>query len=99
MSGTDNWHDCAHYYADRSGGFGWPSCVMCGKPQPSDPGPRVALLVCCGNPEDQGHTGACTSMDAVAKRKQAAGDRLPLTRAWIRNGDGDLMPGPTPKSA
>lgn len=38
--------------------------------------PRIETLVCCGNPDDQGHTGACTSLDAVAKRKQDVQRRL-----------------------
>lgn len=58
---------CAHYYADPSGGFGWPSCVKCGTPAPTDP-VVTPLRACCHTQTDQDHTLWCSSLDAKQKR-------------------------------
>lgn len=72
----NEWGDHRHYYDDPSGGFGWPSCVICGKPVDAEPSPAVrnaVVLACCGNTIDVGHTSACTSIDAWQKREAARG--------------------------
>lgn len=63
---TDD-HRC--YYADRSGGFGWPSCVICGKPASIETA-HMALRVCCQTRTDTPHTPTCQSTDARRKRGQ-----------------------------
>lgn len=59
-------HRC--YYADPSGGFGWPSCVICGKSVSVEA--HAALRACCRTPEDGEHSPGCRSMDAM-RREQA----------------------------
>lgn len=60
-----------HYYADPSGGFGWPSCVICGTPVPADTA-HYALRVCCQTRTDSPHVPTCQSTDAKRKRGQQA---------------------------
>ncbi|QHB37392.1 hypothetical protein I5G58_gp090 [Mycobacterium phage BirdsNest] len=59
-------HRC--YFADPSGGFGWPSCVICGKPASTET-ERPHLRACCRTPEDGDHLPACASIDARARRR------------------------------
>ncbi|QGH80172.1 hypothetical protein SEA_MITHRIL_79 [Mycobacterium phage Mithril] len=61
---------CQHYYADPSGGFGWPSCVKCGAPVPTDAA-HSAVRACCRTRTDEPHYDAwCASVDARVKRGQ-----------------------------
>lgn len=60
---------CAHYYADASGGFGWPSCVKCGKPVPAEEAHYV-LRPCCNTRVGEDHLAWCASVDARMKRRQ-----------------------------
>ncbi|QHB37823.1 hypothetical protein I5G63_gp083 [Mycobacterium phage Imvubu] len=58
-------HRC--YYADPSGGFGWPSCVICGAPVPTETA-RGAIRRCCNTHDDEDHTPTCASLDARRRR-------------------------------
>lgn len=65
--------DHQHYYVDRSGGFGWPACVICGKPVPADdrpfaPSRRDTERRCCGTHVGDDHTPTCASLDARKRR-------------------------------
>ena len=72
MTSANDWSECSHYYADPSGGFGWPSCVKYGKPAPSDPVHAGGLRACCRTREAEDHMPTCASMDARVKRGQPA---------------------------
>ena len=61
-------HRC--YFADPSGGFGWPSCVICGAPCPTETA-RAALRRCCNTHGDEDHGPVCQSLDARQRRGQA----------------------------
>lgn len=61
---------CAHYYADPSGGFGWPSCVKCGAPVPTETA-RLEIRACCRAEVGQAHRPWCNSLDARQSRGQA----------------------------
>ncbi|AHJ88379.1 hypothetical protein CG91_gp079 [Mycobacterium phage 39HC] len=56
-----------HYYADPSGGFGWPCCVICGQPVGTDEA-HYALRPCCQTRETEDHVFTCQSVDARVKR-------------------------------
>jgi len=67
--------DCSHYFVDRSGGFGWPSCIKCGAPPPdTEPVRRYqdSIRRCCETPTTAAHTPTCNSMDARVRRGQKA---------------------------
>ena len=70
--------DCQHYYADLSGGFGWPSCVKCGADVPAEPYKGAAAHTtmdqrrCCDTRAGQLHHTLCQSLMALAERKRAA---------------------------
>lgn len=61
--------ECQHYYADPSGGFGWPSCVKCGKPVGTEVA-HYSLRPCCNTTTAQDHLAWCASVDARMKRGQ-----------------------------
>lgn len=65
-----DWTDHRCYYADPSGGFGWPSCVICGAPLPLDPA-RWEVRACCKTSVDTEHVPTCPSLDAVQRRRRA----------------------------
>ena len=56
-------HRC--YFADPSGGFGWPSCVICGAPVSVQAEAR--LRRCCRTAEGGKHDPGCRSMDALRR--------------------------------
>jgi hypothetical protein len=58
-------HRC--YFADPSGGFGWPACVICGAPASIEEN-HGALRACCQTTEAEGHVFTCQSVDARVKR-------------------------------
>jgi hypothetical protein len=60
--------ECQHYYADPSGGFGWPSCVICGDPCPTEE--AVAVRRCCRTRTDAEHVPTCDSLDARRRRRE-----------------------------
>jgi hypothetical protein len=60
--------DCAHYYADQSGMCGWPSCVKCGKPQPTEEA-HYQRRACCQTLTTEDHRAWCASVDAVLRRE------------------------------
>ena len=62
---------CQHYYADPSGGFGWPTCVKCGKGCPTDVA-HYQLRPCCNTKTNEDHLAWCSSVDARLKRGQIA---------------------------
>lgn len=70
---TDRIESCRHYYADPSGGFGWPSCVKCGASVPIEE--SYQLRACCQTRTTEDHASACTSMDAWLKREVARAER------------------------
>lgn len=65
-----------HYYADRSGGFGWPSCVLCGKPASLQE--HAATRPCCDTPENTAHAAWCLSVAARTQQQtQPKGTTMP----------------------
>ncbi|AGT12813.1 hypothetical protein PHELEMICH_75 [Mycobacterium phage Phelemich] len=64
-----NMHRC--YYVDLSGGFGWPCCVICGKPVGTEEA-HAALRACCKTRTDEPHWAACGSVDARQRRGQSS---------------------------
>ncbi|AGT12981.1 hypothetical protein KAYACHO_77 [Mycobacterium phage KayaCho] len=66
--------DHQHYYADRSGGFDWPKCVICGKPVSVDTADfsvrpcAHGVRACCQTAETTDHAFNCQSVDARVKR-------------------------------
>lgn len=58
-----------HYFADPSGGFGWPLCVICGVPASIEAG-HGSLRACCQTTEAEGHVPTCPSVDARLRRGQ-----------------------------
>lgn len=70
MSEWANDHRC-YYYADPSGGFDWPRCVICGRSVGTEEA-HGALRLCCRTRETERHLAVCSSMDARAERGQPA---------------------------
>lgn len=63
--------DCAHYFADPSGGFGWPTCVKCGAPASLEED-RWEIRACCQTKTNEDHVPTCASLDARQRRRGQA---------------------------
>ncbi|AYB69128.1 hypothetical protein SEA_EAGLEHORSE_79 [Mycobacterium phage Eaglehorse] len=63
-------HTC--YFADTSGGFDWPKCVVCGRDALTNE--ATQLRECCRTRTNQRHASACTSLLARIERRRLRGD-------------------------
>lgn len=68
LSRRNDGHRC--YFADPSGGFGWPSCVICGASASTELD-APTLRACCRTRTTEEHVPTCPSLDARQRREKA----------------------------